>query len=313
VLCLVTAAVAVSAFDYGVRRDQRIQEVAEVTHREIIQHTAPSPHRYRVLVPFALQPAIAAAEHVMAPSLAFRRVYDVYYLIAFALMLVTLRQYLRSWYSDDQSLIGALFVASTLPIVLRQHYFEPASFLEPSLITIALLWTYRGLAWRVVPLTIIASFTRETAVFIPVACWFAASASAVKYPRGTMTAVTFSSLMLSAVIFAGLRWRLGVAPHVSLADVWTINTGGEGLLAAFVNVSLFLGGAGWILVVAGYRRAPVFVQQALRFTPIYVATLAVWAVWYEVRLLMLLYPVLVPCMLSAIVSGERVVAGDAGR
>jgi hypothetical protein len=39
----------------------------------------------------------------------------------------------------------------------------------------------------------------------------------------------------------------------------------------------------------------------------------VWAVWYEVRLLMLLYPVLVPCMLSAIVSGERVVAGDAGR
>jgi hypothetical protein len=295
--CLLTAAVAVSAFDYGVRREQAIQEVAFSTHRAIVDHTAVSPHRYRILVPLVLQPAIAVTGRRMTPELAFRRVYDVYYLVAFACMLLALRSYLRSWFTEEQALIGALFVAATLPIALRNNYFEPASFLEPSLLALALLWTSRGRMWRVVPLTVVASFVRETAVFIPIACWLAAGSSADLRSRRTI--VMASALALSALVFAGLRWTLGAAPHISFASVWQINSSREGAFAAIVNITLFLGGAGWLLAGVGYRRAPRFVQHAMRFSPLYVASIAVWAVWYEVRLLMTLYPVLIPCVLAA--------------
>ncbi|MGH9139837.1 MAG: hypothetical protein ACRD2I_01700 [Vicinamibacterales bacterium] len=269
-------------------------------NRGILDHTAPSPYRYRVLVPFLLQPITAVAGHFMADELAFRRIYDVYYLLAFVSLLQTLRWYLRLWYTDQEALIGALLVAATLPITLRNNFFEPASFIEPSLLTIALVWTYRGAVWRVLPLTVLGSFVRETAVFIPIACWFAASTSSVKIPRGTPTAMALVSLILSTAVFAGLRWRFGEGLHVTLADVWAINTGREGFLAAVVNVALFLGGAGWILVLVGYGQAPQFVRRAMRFAPIYVAAVAIGGVWYEVRLLMLLYPVLVPCAMAAL-------------
>jgi hypothetical protein len=268
-----------------------------------------APHRYRVLVPLTLQPIIAVAGRFMTSEQAFQRVYDVFYLIAFAVMLLALGTYLRSWFTEDQALVGILLVAATLPIALRNNFFEPASFVEPTLMTIALLWTYRGQAWRVVPITVVASFTRETAVFIPVACWFAAAGSAVAYPRGTMTKIAVAALACSVAIFGGLRWWLGIAPQISIADVWAINTGREGLLAALVNGSLFLGATGWILAAAGYRGAPVFVRRALRFAPIYLAAVAVFGVWYEVRLLMPLYPVLVPCVLSAIVQPRINAAG----
>ena len=134
-------------------------------------------------------------------------------------------------------------------------------------------------------------------MFIPIACWLAAGSSTDL--RNRRTIVMASALALSAMVFAGLRSALGAAPHISLASVWAINSSREGAFAAIVNVTLFLGGAGWLLAAVGYRRAPRFVQHAMRFSPLYIASIAVWAVWYEVRLLMTLYPVLIPCVLAA--------------
>ena len=62
-------------------------------------------------------------------------------------------------------MIGALLVAATLPITLRQHVFAPWSLLEPSLLTLALTNVALGerSLMRVLVLTIIASVNRETA------------------------------------------------------------------------------------------------------------------------------------------------------
>jgi len=302
---LLLAAVAVSAFDYGVRRDAALQQVAFEVHRAMVDHTASSPHRYRVLVPMLLQPVVQAAERWTAPDLAFRRVYDVYYLAAFAAMLLALYAFLRRWYPQAEALVGPLLVAATLPIALRNNYFEPASFLEPTLLTLALSWTCDGRHWRIVPLTAVASLSRETAVFIPVACWFAVNGWSLRSFNRTATAAALTATAASAAIFASLRWWLGAAPHIPLSDVWAINVGWEGSHAALTNVTLFLGGTGWLLAAAGFRRAPAFIRRASRVVPFYLAAVAVWGVWYEVRLLMTLYPVLVPCVVAGLFGEPR--------
>jgi hypothetical protein len=66
-----------------------------------------------------------------------------------------------------------------------------------------------------------------------------------------------------------------------------------------MNGSLFLGGF-WLFAVLGFRFAPRLVRQAALIVPLYLVVIAIWGVWNEVRLLMPLYPVLIPLGMSFI-------------
>ena len=67
-------------------------------------------------------------------------------------------------------------------------------------------------------------------------------------------------------------------------------------LAVF-NVTLLLG-AFWLFAALGWRHAPSFVRRTALVIPAYLITVAVWGIWWEVRLLMPLYPVLFALALS---------------
>lgn len=67
-------------------------------------------------------------------------------------------------------------------------------------------------------------------------------------------------------------------------------------LAAF-NITLLLG-VFWIFALFGVLRAPAFVRRSALVIPAYLATVAIWGIWWEVRLLMPLYPLLLPLALS---------------
>jgi hypothetical protein len=288
-IAMCVAACSVAAFDYGVLADNAIQQERFRLHFEIVAGQVAAPTRYRVLVPYAIHPFIVACARLTDLRSALKKVYDVYYVLALSLLLWVLTVYLREWFPLDAALLGAVFVAAVVPIALRQHSLAPGSLLEPSLVTLALLGAHRRWTTAIIPLTVVASLNRETGILCT------ASPDRRVLQSGAI------AVCLSVGLFFALRLWLGAAPPaVTLSQVWAINLQREGFLAALGNITLFMGGVGWILAAVGFRAAPPFTRRALAVAALYLPVVALWGVWYEVRLLMPLYPVLLPFVLSAV-------------
>jgi hypothetical protein len=302
-LILIISVSAVLAYGYFNRIDRPKHEARLELHGEIVGGTAPSPYRYRVLVPLAGEGMTRALSFVLSAKHAFLLSYLIYDLLAIFLLLWTLFLWLRNWFSAEQALTGALFVAGTIPIALQDHYFQPWSILEVGLFTASLLAIRGKRHILLAVLVALATLNRETAVFIPVV-YLLMTVDSVDSPR---TGGGFdwkpvlragALLIVWAVLYFGIRLVQGSAPHTTtVADLFARNITAGGLSFAAVNVILFLGGF-WIFAVLGFRHAPRIIRRIAWLIPLYLITILVWGVWKEVRLLMPLYPILVPMGLS---------------
>lgn len=301
VACFVSS---VLAFDYSIARvDRQTNSQRAALHGQIAHGVADAPFRYRVLVPMVLEPMISAATRVMDRDRAFSRVYALFYFASLVALFVALHWYLATWFQELHAVTGTLMVATTLPIALRQHFFAPWSLLEPVFLLIGLMAIRRRSTWSLAALTVVATLNRETGVLLPVAAMvdalFAGDRRYFKFAA--------AGAVLSAAMVLGLRAALGAAPEaITLSSIWSINTSGEGLRAAGGNLLLFGGVVGWPLAVAGVSRMPAFVRHQLWTAAIYLPLYAVWGIWYEVRLLMPLYPVMVPAMLCGLFGGAAI-------
>jgi hypothetical protein len=291
-------------------------------HDQIVAGTAPAPYQYRILVPALAEASRRAFATVITDRRAFVLAYALYDLLAIFALLALLHVYLQNWFTRDQALIGALFVAGTLPIALRDHYFQPWSLLEAALFTAALHFAYRGRFWPAAAVVFLASLNRETAIFIPLAIAFVyapdwrslrrwlgggsgksgpgdpQALSPVRNDPAGKGWKTIALFGICAVVCFGLRYARGPAEDLAvLPRVFARNVAPENLVRGAVNVGLFLG-VFWVLAVLGYRLAPRFIQRAAAITPFYLMAFAIWGTWVEARLLMPLYPLLVPLAMS---------------
>ena len=94
--------------------------------------------------------------------------------------------------------------------------------------------------------------------------------------------------------------RGGGTDLLTVADIWKMNTSEQGWKTAASAVPLLLGGTGWLLAAYGVPAAPLFVRRMLLLVVLYLPLYLVFGYWYEVRLLMPLYPVLVPAVVAGI-------------
>ncbi|MEJ5241527.1 MAG: hypothetical protein WHS87_10055 [Anaerolineales bacterium] len=239
-LILIFSASLILAHQYIQRIDIPYLESRFDLHHQIIQGSAPSPYRYRVLLPFAAELAIRTILTNFGEEMAFFLAYAFYQWIAILLSLVTLFFWLRFWFENEPALIGVLFAASTMPIAFQDHYFQPWSLLEPALFSFALIAIRREKFWILAILVFLASLNRETAVFLPL------TFLAIKWENNQkrQSLLQFGYLLLIwSVTFWGLRYLRGNAPHVeTLESLLMQNLTPQGLFDAFLNVSLFLGG-----------------------------------------------------------------------
>jgi hypothetical protein len=313
VAAVLLMACSVSAYDYSIGRvgqpnrellDDRLRVHLGIVHFDT---AAPTPYRYRILPALTIHAMTLPVASVIGYARAFDIVSGVFYIAALVVLLFVLKRYLETWFSETHALIGTLATACTLPITLRQHIYAPWSWLEPSLLMLGLLAIIERRSALLLVLTIAASLNRETGVLVPVA--FVVD---TLYARDRSRRLTNALICLgvSFAILAGLRLVIGPGqPAITLSKIWAFNHSPEGLLKASVNGSLFLGITGWVLVAFGFRHAPVFVRRMTWLAAIYVPLYLVGGIWYEVRLLMPLYPVIVPSLLSAVYRPARGSAG----
>jgi hypothetical protein len=272
-------------------------------HGQIMRGTAESPYRYRVLVPFIAEGLTRVSSVVLPSGKAFMLAYAICDLAAIFFLLGVLHRYLRAWFSNEQALIGVLFAAATMPVALRDHYFQPWSILEAGLFAAGLL-CIRDRRYRLLALVVaLASLNRETALFIPLAFIFAVAGTkgeeGASGPAGLKAALLFGGYVATwAVVFFGLRMFIGGAPRaVTVEELLARNTISPAIFRTAVHLALIFG-AFWVFAVAGFRRAPEFVKRTALLAPLYLAVVAVWGIWYEVRLLMPLYAIVIPLGLS---------------
>lgn len=294
---------AVIANVYFTRVERPNLESRIELHSQIIEGKAPPPYRYRIFAPLIAEISTKALSVVCSYKVAFLLSYAMYDLLAIIFMLVILFVWLKNWFSKEQALIGVLFLAGTMSIALQNHSYQPWSLLETGLFSAALLAIYSKRYWMLAFLVMLASLNKETAIFIPLA--FLLTSLDIKSSLKTRMRIAwkpiilFSAYLLEwAVIFLALRYFLGSVPYIhSIEELLAKNLASRSLFYAFVNGSLFLGGF-WVFAILGYRYAPSFIRQVALMIPFYLIVIAMWGVWYEVRLLMPLYPVLLPLGLS---------------
>jgi hypothetical protein len=298
---LVTA-IAVNASDYSFLVP--LQQVRIDMHRSIIDGHTAAPRQQQILVPYLLEPAIRALATVMPPDKALTRMYAAYHLTALTLLLATLFLYLRVWFSAEQALVGALFVASTIRIALRpgeywdlssipeSSVFAPASLLEPTMIALGLLLMHAGRLWWLAGLIAIAAANSDAAALLPL----------LFLVTRPLTRDRIAVALGYLAIWAGVKVAVGLAVGgtalpPAIGQALTENL--QHLPSLAINLTLFLGPV-WLLIPVGWRRTPEFPRHAMIAVPIYLVAVAAWGYWWDVRNLTPLYPLLLPPALAAL-------------
>lgn len=272
-----------------------------VLHDQILSSAAASPYQYRVLVPYLVE----AIRNVVLlwgpnPSAALLIAYRLFDLIAVWISLLAMFYYFRRFFARNIALAAALFVGGIMVIPLRNHFYQPWSLLEPGIVALGLLLLHRRRHGLFLILVVVATLTRETAgmlVFAQLGALLLELKEAGWNNRGVLResgAWLAASLALWLAVFVGLRLARGSAvPVETVATVWELNTSAGSHLMAIARIAGFLGPF-WLLVLLGWRSAPAFVRWTALMVPFYVAALLPFGAWGETRLLMVLYPVLIP-------------------
>ncbi len=290
------AAAAVTALDYSFFVGDPTLVARRQIHHGVLSHTATAPDRYRLLAPAIVEGPMRVLRQWMPPEAAFDRVYAVFYLAAMTALLWSQFAYLRVWFTDEQALIAVLLLASTLRITIRQHDYAPFSYLEPTFFAVGLLLILQDRRVWLGLLVAVASLNRETGIFVVLL--FAATQPLTR--RNLLTTIAYAGVW--AAVFIGVRWFGGEADRYwELGRIWRTNLSQPGLTV--YNVTAFLG-VMWIFAVIGFRRAPAFLQRAAMVIPAYAGAVLVWGLWWEVRLLLPLLPLVLPLALSALFEPE---------
>ena len=333
VLASVTAVVT---YDYHYQVGSLYLEKRIENHTKIAAGVLPGPENCRPLVPFCMEAPIRLLSRTMKYTWAFQISYLGFQFLTILSFLCLLFVFLRDWFTAEQSLIGALFVAVTMAVGLRDHNFHPWSLLEIVLFTGGLILIRRQRYWSFAVVVLMASLNRITGLFFPMVYLFTTlDVSAVRKRQWStlklpiLWFVAFGCIWLTAQL--GVRWsrgspveRLGEerVAQGSLEPVpsdsiyqriikqWYINlaVSPRRWIRTLVNWSVFLG-AFWWFVLAGVRTAPSFLRRAALIIPFYFAAMTA-VVLYETRPLMTLYPLFVGLGLSYLYSPRRDQADD---
>lgn len=289
---IIVSLALIVAYLYFDRIDKPNYEARFALHAEILEGTAPSPYRYRVLIPLVAEGLFRVSRTFVDPKSAFLAAYGLLDLLCITALLILLYRYLRMWFDTTPALVAVLFVGGTMPVTFQDHYFQPWSLLEPVLFTAGLMAVYFNRYLLLLGLTLVAALNRETAIYIPLMYLVYRGFAEAQRGRREVLLLTGSCI----IVLAGLRFFLGYASHVITFQEALI-TSVKKIGSTIVNWVVFLG-IFWLFVYRGVAYAPPFVRRMAWIVPLYVPAMLLGGIWYETRLLMPLYPFLVPLALS---------------
>ena len=260
------------------------------------------PYRHRLLIPGVLWLASRATGVGLWP------LHVAFFAVVFVAILAGVRWMLTGFgFGRGWAVAGAVLVGALLPVVLRNHFYQPWSWLEIVFLAVAVGMVLRGAKWwGFVLLVGVAAFNRETALFLPLL-----PVAMVMARRGEPASHFWRMAGWGFVAVVGVRLGLmfgwpgpAMVRAIGLDEVFARNLSSLGLTAR--NVLLLLGAVGVCAAIAVVRRQAsrealwIALLGALPLLGIY----AVFAVWVEVRVLVPVLVLILPVALSSLVTEQ---------
>ncbi len=298
ILALLASVAIILAYQYVQIIELPLIEARRQIHLQILGGTAEMPYQSRLLAPY-LASLLEKLFKMILGGDTFWLGYACYDGIAIFLSLVALFAVLRLWFNQPASLLGTLIAALSMLVGFRDHYFQPWSLLEPAIFGAGLWLIAKKKFLPLIVLIAVGTLNRETTLLLVIASflawiplpkfWKAFQTCFVKEWRNSLIL-----LLIWSALFGSLTWAYHDLPRtISLSQILTKNLDPASLALTTRQLFLFLG-LFWIFVVLGFKHSPSFLKRMTLLLPIYLLLLIPYAMWFEVRLLMTIYPILIP-------------------
>jgi hypothetical protein len=290
----IALAIAVGFVDHYARvyRDQ-----AYVNSAAIVHGTADPPARYRVLGPW-IYDRLTKLTGLQAEDgwIVFRWTCLVGVFLAG-------HWYFRSWFSTGGAVAGNALIAALLPLTFTNSYGDPDTFIELLLLLLGCACIVRERMVLFLVVMLAAALNRETSFLLVIV-----SLCAGPIDRRRLTWAAAASAVW-AVVYVGLRWRLGYAPYNPLQIEqnlrflfrWPVEAVQNNLykrLYAWFFVALLAPPIA--LIARSWSAQPLFIRRTTAIAlPVFVAIGLVFSSVIEPRIFTPLLALVVPGMLFA--------------
>ena len=135
---------------------------------DILEHSAESPYRYRILIPNTSNLIMKVLQRFISYQDSFYVSHILINFVVIFLYLIITYFLLREFFRISISLLGLYILGFSLQITLQDHVYQPWSLLEGLIWTATFYLIARQKLMLLPILTIIASLNRETGIFIPI-------------------------------------------------------------------------------------------------------------------------------------------------
>ena len=264
---------------------------AQEYESKILARTAESPYAYRLLAPTTIRVATVLLQPLCGEGVAFVLAEAAYCSASILFSVYLLYILFRRWFSEVMALLGVALAALSMTAAARDHGFQPWSWAEPGLYALAILFGMDRKPKAGAILTAVATLNRETGLFVPI-LYILAEPGVLRSLRKALTLAV--QLGVWGVFFGGLRIVVGWRPHpTDIRFHLSYNITLHGIAHAAAAVLGFLGLA-WLVGLLNTQNTPVVLKRLRWALLLYFPTIALFSLWFEVRLWMPMLPILVP-------------------
>lgn len=302
ILALLASVAFILTYQYIQIIELPLIEARRQIHLQILSGTAEMPYQSRLLAPY-LAALFEKLFKIILGGDTFWLGYACYDILAIFLSLSTLFAVLRLWFDRPISLIGTLIAALSMLVGFRDHYFQPWSLLEPAILAAGLWLIAKKKFLPLAFLIAIGTLNRETTlllVFASFLVWMPLPKfwQAFQKSFGKQWQKSLILLLIWCIVFGTLAWIYRDLPRtISLSQILDKNLEPANLRLTIHQWILF-GGVFWIFAILGFKQSPPFIKRMALLLPIYLMMLLPYALWFEVRLLMTIYPIFIPLGIS---------------
>lgn len=265
--------------------DEPFQEKRLETHEQVIHHQAPAPIQYRIMIPYM-------AEGLRKTGVSFLESFVLIRFLFTALAGILFHLFLRRWYSPLAAFSAVLYFYACLPLTHLHYYMQPMDMPNLVFFILALMLIRDGREGLLALLSGIAMLNRETFVLVPL-LWLLCRWD--ELPLGKTILFFLGHLAVVLGVYFGLRVYFGNMPYYSEAYFLQFNLKSP---MAHLYFLLMFGVIG-VLGVRQWKECPKFLRRAALFSPFFVVFHLMLTIFQEPRLMLPLFPILIPLALAA--------------
>ena len=263
------------------------------------------PYRYRFLVPVTAT-WIENIDNRTLDLVSMAQVHRLYYLLSLFILMWVVRLMLGAFgFSRSVGFAGALFLATLLPVALRDHSYQAWSWIESVLVALAVLVTLRRpsvASYGII--SFFAALNRETSIILPLIPLAVAISRRQSPERARLLSVAVTSLVIVASTQLFLRLIFpgpSGGREISVRGIWDTNLKPDLLNLSRENVTILISSITITALLGIFlRRTPRDSLWIAGLTvPPLLAGWLIFALWWEVRVLLPVVILVLPISLSS--------------